>query len=47
MDTKPDGWIGNAIKERKVRLAVVDALPPGFDRIDELMALVKARHEYR
>ncbi|HEX3240529.1 MAG TPA: type I restriction endonuclease subunit R [Solirubrobacterales bacterium] len=47
METKPDSWIGNAIKERKVRLAVVDALPPNFDRIDELMALVKARNEYR
>ncbi|HET8813942.1 MAG TPA: type I restriction endonuclease subunit R [Solirubrobacterales bacterium] len=47
METKPDSWIGNAIKERKVRLAVADTLPPGFDRIDELMALVKARDEYR
>jgi type I restriction enzyme R subunit len=47
METKPDGWIGNAIKERKVSLAVVDALPPDFDRIDELMALVKVRNEYR
>jgi len=46
-DTKPDRWIGNAIKEKKVRRALIEALPAGYDRIDELMALVKARDEYR
>jgi type I restriction enzyme R subunit len=45
--TKPDRWIGNAIKEKKVKLAVANVLPSDFDRIDELMALVKARDEYR
>jgi type I restriction enzyme R subunit len=45
--TKPDHWIGNTIKEKKVRRAVIKALPADFDRIDELMALVKARDEYR
>ena len=45
--TKPDHWIGNAIKEKKVRRALIKALPTGFERIDELMALVKARDEYR
>ena len=45
--TKPDAWIGNSIKERKVRLAIVSALPADFERVDELLELVKARHEYR
>ena len=36
--TKPDRWIGNAIKEKKVKLALQSALPSDFDRIDELMA---------
>jgi type I restriction enzyme, R subunit len=46
-DTKPDHWIGDAVKEKKVRNALVNVLPPGYDRLDELMALVKARDEYR
>lgn len=46
-DTKPDRWIGNAIKERKVRRALINVLPVDYDRIDELMELVKARDEYR
>jgi type I restriction enzyme R subunit len=45
--TKPDNWIGNALKEKKVKIAVRKVLPPGYDRLDELMALVKARDEYR
>jgi len=45
--TKPDSWIGNPMKERKVRRALAKALPPDFDRLDELLELVKARHEYR
>ena len=45
--TKPDSWIGNPIKERKVKRALARALPPDFDRLDELFELVKARHEYR
>jgi type I restriction enzyme, R subunit len=44
---KPDSWVGNRVKERRVRLAVQHVLPPDFDRIDELMALLKARDEYR
>jgi type I restriction enzyme R subunit len=46
-NTKPDRWIGSPIKEKKVRLALIEVLPADFDRIDELMALVKARDEYR
>lgn len=44
--TKPDSWIGNPIKEKKVRNAIAHELPPGFDRLDELFDLVKARNEY-
>jgi type I restriction enzyme, R subunit len=45
--TKPDQWIGSDIKEKKVRRALINVLPPKYDRLDELMALVKARDEYR
>ncbi len=44
--TKPDSWIGNPMKEKKVKLALRQALPADFDRLDELFDLVKARHEY-
>jgi type I restriction enzyme, R subunit len=46
-ETKPDRWVGNPIKEKKVRNALIEVLPPEFDRLDELMALLKARDEYR
>jgi len=46
-NTKPDGWVGAPLKERKVRLALVRTLPADFDRVDELFELIKARHEYR
>jgi type I restriction enzyme R subunit len=45
--TKPDSWVGNALKEKKVKQAIKATLPDGFDRVDELFDLVKARHEYR
>lgn len=45
--SKPDGWVGNALKERKVKRAVKAALPAKFDRLDELFDLVRARDEYR
>jgi type I restriction enzyme R subunit len=47
LHTKPDSWVGNSIKERKVRNAIKRTLPTAFDRLDELFELVKARHEYR
>ncbi|MGW5662856.1 type I restriction endonuclease subunit R [Streptomyces sp. NPDC003758] len=47
LHTKPDSWMGNAMKEKKVRRALAKALPANFDRLDELLELVKARHEYR
>ncbi|MFF5498945.1 type I restriction endonuclease subunit R [Streptomyces aquilus] len=45
--TKPDSWVGNAMKEKKVKRALAQALPTDFDRLDELLELLKARHEYR
>jgi len=47
LNSKPDSWLGNPLKERKVKLAVKAVLPPGFDRLDGLFELVKARDEYR
>ena len=46
MSSKPDSWVGSHLKERKVKLAIKSALPAGFDRLDELFDLVKARDEY-
>jgi type I restriction enzyme R subunit len=47
MDSKPFDWVGNPIKEKKVKLALRKALPDGYERLDELFDLVKARNEYR
>jgi type I restriction enzyme R subunit len=44
---KPDAWVGNPMKERKVKKAIRTALPDGFDKLDELFDLVKVRDEYR
>ncbi|WP_405489335.1 type I restriction endonuclease subunit R [Streptomyces sp. NBC_00096] len=46
LHSKPYAWVGNPLRERKVRNAVKRALPDAFDRLDELLELVKARHEY-
>jgi type I restriction enzyme R subunit len=45
--TKPDSWIGNRIKEKKVKRALSETLPADFNRLDELFDLVKARREYQ
>ena len=47
MQTKPNQWVGNAMKEKRVRRAVRQVLPNGFDRLDELFDLIRARNEYR
>ena len=47
MNSKPDHWIGNVMKEKKVKRAVRNVLPDGYDRLDELLDLVRARDEYR
>lgn len=46
-ETKPDSWVGNPLKERKVKRALVKALPDDYDQLDDLFELVKARHEYQ
>jgi type I restriction enzyme R subunit len=46
-NNKPDAWVGNPMKERKVKKAIRTALPNDFDKLDELFDLVKARDEYR
>jgi type I restriction enzyme R subunit len=47
LKNKPDSWVGDSLKERKVKLALKAALPPDFNRLDELFELVRARDEYR
>ena len=47
LHTKRDSWVGNEMKEKKVRRALAQALTADFDRLDELLELLKARHEYR
>src|SRR5581483_1381782 len=47
MSTKPDNWVGSPIKEKKVRRAIAKVLPADYERLDELMELLKARDEYR
>ena len=47
LNSKPDSWLGNPLKERKVKLAIKAVLPPTFDRLDDLFELVKVRDEYR
>jgi type I restriction enzyme R subunit len=45
--TKRDHWVGNPMKEKRIQRALSNILPPDYDRLDELMALVKVRDEYR
>jgi type I restriction enzyme, R subunit len=45
-DNKPDSWVGNRLKERRVKQAVRQVLPENDQRLDELLELLKARHEY-
>lgn len=47
LTSKPHDWVGNAMKEKVVKRAISRTLPDGFDRLDELFELVKARNEYR
>lgn len=46
-ESKPDSWVGSAIKERKVKNALRATVPADFKQLEELFDLVKARHEYR
>jgi type I restriction enzyme R subunit len=47
MRTKPDQWVGNAMKERRVKRAIRAVLLDGNEQLDELFDLIKARDEYR
>ena len=47
VDNRPDSWIGNRMKERRVYNAIRQVLPVGYERLDELFEQVKARDEYR
>jgi len=44
--SKRDSWVGNKLKEKKVRQAIRAALQGDFKNLDELFDLVKARDEY-
>lgn len=46
LDHKPHGWVGNSMKEKAVKRALIQVLPNDFDRLNELFDLVKARNEY-
>jgi type I restriction enzyme R subunit len=47
LTSKPHDWVGNTMKEKVVKRAISRTLPDGFDRLDEVFDLVKARDEYR
>ena len=47
VDNKPDSWVRNRMKERRVYNAIRQVLPASYERLDELFELVKARDEYR
>jgi type I restriction enzyme R subunit len=44
-NTKPDGWRGNKIKERKVKYAIDEHLPDK-ERLDDIFEIVKNQVEY-
>lgn len=45
--TKLDGWRDGGLKERKLKLAILDVLPEkDKERIDEIMEIIKAQREY-
>jgi len=44
--TKQDGWKGNMMKERQLRIAIKKALGTKDEMIDKIMELVKHQDEY-
>lgn len=46
LHTKPDSWVGNKMKEKKVKRALENILPNDFDRLDELIKRIQAHGEY-
>jgi type I restriction enzyme R subunit len=47
MHTKRDRWVGDPMKERQVKRALIRVVGVGFDQIDQLLDLIRARDEYR
>lgn len=47
LTSKPHNWKGKPIKERVVRRALTQHLGDDFDRVDELLNLVKMQDEYQ
>jgi type I restriction enzyme R subunit len=45
--TKKDGWTGNRMKEKEVRIALMKAIGDNDVNIDDLLELVKNQHEYQ
>lgn len=45
LSSKPDGWRGNRIKERKVKYAIEEHLPDK-EKLDEIFEIVKNQGEY-
>jgi type I restriction enzyme R subunit len=48
LESKRADWRGNPLRERRVENAIIDVLPRDFDgeRLEQLMELVKAQHDY-
>jgi type I restriction enzyme R subunit len=46
MHTKLDRWVGDRLKERELRLGLRHVLGASFNRLDELLDLIKAWNEY-
>jgi len=46
MHNKQDRWIGNPMKERKLKRALRHVVGDNYERFDELFELIKARYEY-
>lgn len=47
VETKLDRWVGDPMKERKLKRALRQVVGTGYERLDELFDLIKARDEYR
>lgn len=46
MNNKRDKWIGNRMKEKRVRLAIEQVVGKDSDRVEDLMNLIKEQYEY-
>jgi type I restriction enzyme, R subunit len=48
VESKRADWVGNSLRERRVENAIIEVLPEDFaeERLEELMNLVKAQHDY-